>query len=101
MIANYLKQSITLERRSGSNDYGESTYAAGVTLSARVEQRTQLVRNSEGEQVVSQARVFLPAGSDCNPHDKITYSGQTYHVLAVDSAQALASASHIIAYLGG
>lgn len=58
MIGSYLNQSATLYRRIGVNPYNEPQYAEPVTIKCRYEYKNRIVRNTQGEQVPSDARFF-------------------------------------------
>lgn len=44
---------------SGKDRYNQNTYSSPVEIKCRWEQKTQVVKNSQGEEVVSEAQVFL------------------------------------------
>jgi hypothetical protein len=65
-LAGWFTQTVTIERLVGRTGRGTS-YAAPTTTAAFVDQGAKLVRNPQGDQVVSSARVFLPATTDAVP----------------------------------
>lgn len=67
-------------------DYGEPTYGASVTYTARVEHRTRLVVDTDGNEVRSGATVFVMSSSaSITVNDKLTMSdGRTPRLLAVE-----------------
>lgn len=60
MISSYLNQSLTLKHAGTPNEYNESTYTTS-TIKGRKENGFKLVRNNQGEEVVSSACVFTSA----------------------------------------
>jgi len=100
MIGTYLTQTVTIQRRTGSDVDGQATYASAVSALARVQQRKRLIRNESGEQVVSDMQVFLAPSTSVSEGDRITYNGSTYHVLSVTQEYALDSLSHLVAWTG-
>lgn len=80
MIADYLNQTITLKTKSSVNTYNESTFTTS-SIKARFEYRRRLIRNSLGEQVISEATVF--SLTEIKPDDTITYDGIDWVVLRV------------------
>ena len=57
MINNYTNQTLTLKRPSTPNEYNESTYTS-TKIKGRLENGYKLIRNKQGEETVSSARVF-------------------------------------------
>lgn len=101
MIADYLRQEVSVEALSGTDSYGQPTYSAATSVMARYEARATLVRDPQGQQVISSARVFLPASAAAPVGSRVTYAGATYRVLSLETAEGLLGPSHQIAYLGG
>lgn len=58
MIENYLNQSATWKHVATTNEYNEHTYAADATIKCRREMGFKLVRNKQGQEVVSSACYF-------------------------------------------
>ncbi len=54
------------------------------TIKGRFEFKTEMVRSLEGEEVVSSARVLIPADTDINHEDKIEYKSKEYSILAIE-----------------
>ena len=100
MIGTYLTQTVTIQRRTGSDVDGQATYASSVSALARVQQRKRLIRNEAGEQVVSDMQVFLGPATAISEGDRITYTGASYHVLSVTEEFALDVLSHRVAWTG-
>lgn len=61
-----LHQTITYWAPTGSDTYGQVTFAAPVQLSARWEDNAQLIRNKAGQQYTTKSRVFLAQDFDLN-----------------------------------
>jgi hypothetical protein len=84
MIEDYLNQTVMWSEKTGKNQYNEPEYAAPIAIDGRFEYKRKLVRNAEGEQVVSEAQLFttekVKSGDKLN-HDStdfiiITAGGQ-------------------------
>lgn len=58
-LAALMTDTVTLEPYSGQNSHAEPTFGAGVQYQARVVGRTRLVRDTDGQQVVSNQTVYL------------------------------------------
>lgn len=76
---------ITLERFTGM-DINKNTYAPPVPLRGRVNltsKRVNLSNGGAGQEIVASGTVFLPAGTEVAPEDKLTFQGKTYKVVSV------------------
>lgn len=58
-LKGFLRQTISWESKTGESDWGDSTYAAPVSLVARVEEKQRRVLNAAGNEVLSETRVML------------------------------------------
>lgn len=56
-MALYLNQDVTWEAKSGQDFYNEIAYTSS-TITARKEQKRRMVRDAQGEEVVSQTTVY-------------------------------------------
>ncbi len=92
MIKDYLNQTITWKRVIGRNMYGEpETEEKGIKV--RWEGKRRLVRDNEGREVVSEARVFCTEA--VKPGDELEYNGRSWPVIAVSTVPGLdGSESH-------
>jgi hypothetical protein len=76
----------TVETRSGSGAYGD-TYTGAVTITGLVDDSNKLIVGPDGQQVVSSARVFYPAGTVIPLGSRITlpapFLGRAAEVIAV------------------
>lgn len=102
MITAYLNQTVTLQRQGAVDRYGQPTFT-NATLPARVQQRMQMIRTSEGDQVTSDATVFLrpDVTPTPQPRDRLVFDGKAYVVLAIQTNQGLTEPTHLVLYLGG
>ncbi len=55
----FLRQEITYWKKTGVDGFNEESYAAPVTLKARWEDRSTVVLNNLGQEVISNSRVYL------------------------------------------
>jgi hypothetical protein len=69
-LAEFYTIPITVRRFTGRGSFGP-TYAAATTEHGRVRYGAKLIRNSDGEQVVSQARITLPLATARIPVDSL------------------------------
>lgn len=78
------RDSVSVETYSGDSAYGP-IYAASATVLCKVSTLRQLVRNSNGEEVVSEATLYvLPANAaPFTPESRVTIAGRASTVLSV------------------
>jgi len=86
MIDNYLNQTATWHYITGQNEYGEPE-TGSKTIKVRWEGKRRLVRDNEGREVVSEARVFCI--DPVKPGDKLEYAGREWPVITVSTVLGL------------
>ena len=92
MIEGYLNQRAVWKRKTGSNEYGEPV-TKQKTIKVRWEGKRRLVRDNEGREVVSEARVFCV--EPVKPGDILEHGGREWSVIAVSIVPGLdGSESH-------
>jgi hypothetical protein len=92
MIEGYLNQRAVWKRITSQNEYGEPTFSSK-TISVRWEGKRRLVRDNEGREVVSEARVFCVEA--VKPGDILKYEDRDWPVIAVSTVPGLdGSESH-------
>ena len=80
MMEGYLNQQATWHTVTGLNNYGEPE-TSSQTIPVRWEGKRRLVRDKEGREVISEARVFCLAA--VKPGDMLTYDGRKWPVISV------------------
>jgi len=102
MITDYLIHQITIEPPSTADAWGNVAAGAPVTVQARVESQRRLVLDAQGQQIYTDARVFVAsaAAAACVPGSWITYQGDRRQVVSVVAQQGLEGVDHLVAYLG-
>jgi hypothetical protein len=78
MIKDYLNQIATWKRVVGKNMYGEPDFDTK-EIKVRWEGKRKLVRNNEGREVVSEARVFCT--DPVQPGDLLEFNGRRWPVI--------------------
>lgn len=73
----FLQQTVIIEPWTGQNVYAEATYGPGANYSARVQQKVKMIRNAQGQEVVSTAQVYLDGSVSVTTEDRITLSDGT------------------------
>ena len=86
MIEGYLNQRAVWKRITSQNEYGEPTFSSK-TISVRWEGKRRLVRDNEGREVVSEARVFCV--DPIQPEDLLKYAGREWPVITVSTVPGL------------
>ena len=91
MIGDYLNQTATWHYVTGLNSYGEPT-TSSKTISVRWEGKRRLVRDNQGREVVSEARVFCVDA--VKPGDELEFDGRRWPVIAVSTVPGLDGAEN-------
>ena len=93
MITAYLVDDVVIRYLATLDPFNTATYT-DVAVKARVEWSNKIIRNTQGEQVVAAARVYL-AGDITAPTnaDRITIDGVEHAIMRVDKKAAF-SVSH-------
>ena len=92
MIRRYLNQTAVWKYVIGQNMYGEPE-TEGKEIRVRWEGKRRLVRDNEGREVVSEARVFCV--EPVKPGDILEHGGREWPVIAVSTVPGLdGSESH-------
>jgi hypothetical protein len=86
MIKGYLNQTAIWHYVTGMNEYGEPS-TSSKSIKVRWEGKRRLVRNNEGREVVSEARVFCV--EPVKPGDLLEYAGREWPVIAVSTVPDL------------
>ena len=87
MINGYLSQCATWHYTTGQmNEYGEPS-TSSKTIKVRWEGKRRLVRDNEGREVVSEARVFCT--DSVKPGDELELDGRRWPVIAVSTVPGL------------
>ena len=90
MIAGYLAQDVWRKERAGVDGYGQATFGAPVQTKGRWIEKRRLVRNAQGEQVISEATVTLGPDELLAVGDQLSADGATYlDVIAVSVSRGL------------
>lgn len=86
MIEQYLNQTATWKRTNNLNEFGEPITTSQV-IKVRWEGKRRLVRDKQGQEVVSEARVFCL--DPVQPGDILTYGGKDWPVITVSEVPDL------------
>ncbi len=86
MISGYLNQTATWKHLVSSDGYPPQP-DVGTAIKVRWEARRRLVRNAQGQEVVSEARVYCTEA--IQPGDVLAFGGRDWPVLTVSEAPGL------------
>ena len=87
MIKNYLNQVAIWKRVTKYNMYGEPEEIEEKEIKVRWEGKRRLVKNNEGREVISEARVFCV--DPVQPEDLLAYGGREWRVITVSVVPGL------------
>jgi hypothetical protein len=87
MIEGYLNQRAIWKKLVSEGGYPPQPQEPGTEIKARWEAKRRLVRNAQGVEVVSEARVFCEVA--VNPGDVLEYGGRDWPVIAVSETPGL------------
>jgi len=99
MINAYLNETITLIRAGKPGDYMEPTEPELIDVKARVNWINELIRNQEGEQVVSAVNVLIKPDEEVYFDDRFKIHEIGYSILKIDKRQDF-SARYLKIWLG-
>ena len=80
MLDYYLNQTVTWTTGT-INEYGELSNTVSKDIKVRAKGRRTLVRNTQGEQVISETQIICT--ESINPGDIINYGGRDWPVITV------------------
>ncbi|MDQ7794146.1 MAG: hypothetical protein RDU89_07000 [bacterium] len=90
LAASYLNQTAVWKRMISPDGYPPQPEAPGTSIKVRWEARRRLVRNAQGQEVVSEARVFCLEA--VQPGDVLSYGGRDWPIIAVSEVTDLGGA---------
>lgn len=84
IFGEHFTETVTLERSNGTNSWGDTTYATGVSVNARIERDRRETLTDTGQEVVSETQLFTEA--QVAQGDRVTIdidgTSKTFTVLA-------------------
>lgn len=72
--ADFMRQTMTVEARTGQDGFGNATYGAATAYQCRLVGKRQLVLNGEGREVVSKQTAYLASADEIGPQARVTLS---------------------------
>lgn len=71
-----LKQSATIEKMGERNDYGEAEVIETFSLICRADEKTQVVKNQVGKEVVSTVELLFDRMANIGYDDTVTFTNE-------------------------
>ncbi len=87
MIEVYLNQTAGWKQKTGSNKYNEPQHADQVGIPVRWQGKRRMVKNEQGEEVVSEVKVFTK--DPVSLGDRLIYNGREWPVVSVLEVRGL------------
>jgi hypothetical protein len=104
-ITDFFVHTVSVETKLGAGAAGD-VYAAPKTITGYLDGKTQIVRNTDGEQVVSQSMFYcsLADGVLFPPDSRVTAAGRKAQVIGVNQLDVngmadFAGVEHTVIYL--
>lgn len=98
-FAELLTDSAVWEPLSGRDDYGAPSYGAPTTFAARLTREHKMVRDLQGDEVLSTGQLWLKGAPAVGPEDRITLSDGTQpELLSIERFQDEAGANGTPSY---
>lgn len=87
MLSDYANQSITWKRRTGQDDRGTPRYEEPAVIRGRFQHKRRMIRNANGEEVVSEA--FVMTEAHVRTGDILGWDGRDWPVVSVSTVPGL------------
>jgi len=97
MISAYCVDDITVVRYGGYDSWNQPLATTDVDVKGKIEYKTRLVRDLEGEEVVSSAMVRFPESIDTDlgraliHEDMLKFGGVEHAILRIDKPKAFSN----------
>ena len=90
-----MNQDAEFKALAGKDGWGQPSYGAATPLRVRWQFKQKLVRARDGQEVMSEAEVWLPLSITPEADDVLTYRGEDYVILnAEDKVDIHGQSSH-------
>lgn len=91
--AEVLNQTVTVTPKTGQSAYGP-IYGTPYDMRCRIEPKRELIRDADGAEIVSSARMFTMPGETLGHGAKVDWAGNSYRVVSVAPMAALDGETH-------
>lgn len=94
-------ETVQIARRTGTSEHGgKGIFGDPVSRPCRFQQQLATITTPQGEEIVSEAQVFLLPGTPVANGDQVTKDGRSWEVKLVASKRNLDFEDHVFIYLG-
>ena len=97
MLNAYMTDTVTLVKKSGAVSWSEQAETE-ITSKARVDYKNRMVRDVEGNMVVSSALIYLPV-TTLTVDDRIKYQGREHSIISIFRPKAISLQTHMEVYI--
>lgn len=93
----YMVDDITIVKHGGYDIWKQPLASSDVAVKGKLEYKTKLVKDMEGEEVVSPATILLPESVDAElsreltHEDMLKFDGKEHTILAIETPKAFSS----------
>lgn len=102
-LADLMPHTIAIKPFSSDDKYGDPAFGASVNYTGQIEQKSKLVRDLNGKEVVSQTRVYLNTTTVIGKKDEVTlpsgYDPQTPPIINVEISSDENGIQHAVIFL--
>jgi len=96
MIEIYLKDDITIVRIPDKDKWGNPLPTVDVAAKGKIDYGTKLIRDTNGREVVSSARITLSPDTTITHADKIHFDGINHVILAIEKKKDFKTRAQIV-----
>lgn len=93
-INRLLNQTCSIATYSATNKFGEESYGAGTSVKCRFQEENKIIKGPDGEDIGTDALVFLPSTATVGFGDRITFDSVNYQVVHVSKPVGRSSVNH-------
>lgn len=71
-IKRLLQETVTIKAQTGTDAWGKPTFDAGTDYDARVQEQREVVKTTEGQEVLSTVQVYINGDATVGPNSQVT-----------------------------
>lgn len=101
VIDTFCTDTCHVSRRTGTSQHGgKGSFGTPVPRACRYQDVIATITAPSGDEIVSEAQVFLRPGTPIENGDQVTYQGRSWEAKLVARKRALDFEDHVFVYLG-
>lgn len=98
-LSDLMTDTVTWSPMTSRDDYGQPSYGSATVLDARVVRKNKLVRDSQGQQVMSTAHAWVNGSPAIKPEDKVVLSDSSNNpIVSIERYQDEKGPSHTVVF---